>query len=263
MHSEDIVAQRFELLSPFDDADIARQGTDIVVERDETTLPRFRAGDLDALGDLLAALRDPALLREHQIDLYIDTAALLSAAEDVVPVVRDAGDDPFRWLQFDLDRVIVGGDDRDVVVGDDLILGRREKPVPLGEEDGDVLLGGTGGDILAAGEDVESLFGERGDGAFRTGGGDTFAGFRSDDILTAGARLNALLGGDDAFRSGIGDTFAGGGSGVAVLRSADLLDLGDRAFVVAGDRLGPVAPGATAQMASVSLDDLVTAPDVD
>jgi Ca2+-binding RTX toxin-like protein len=151
-------------------------------------------------------------------------------------VVREAGDDPFRWLVFDLDRVIVGGGDQDVVAGDDLILGRREQPVLMGEEDRDVPLGGAGG-----------------------------AGFRGDDILAAGAGASALFGGrgDGAFRSGIGDTFAAGGSGAAVLRSADLLDFDDRAFAGAGDGLGPVAPGATAQLASVSLDDLVTAPDVD
>jgi hypothetical protein len=304
VHSDDVVAQRFELLSPFGDADIDRQGTDIVVERGETTLPRFQAGDHGALEDLLAALRDPALLREHQIDLYIDTAALLSAAEDVVPVVREAGDDPFRWLVFDLDRVIVGGGDQDVVAGDDLILGRREQPVLMGEEDRDVPLGGADGagfrgdDILAAGAGVSALFGGRGDGAFRSGIGDrlagftsddipavgegvnalfggdgafrigigdTFAGFTADDILAAGPGVGALFGvrGDGAFRSGIGDTFAAGGSGAAVLRSADLLDFDDRAFAGAGDGLGPVAPGATAQLASVSLDDLMTAPDVD
>ncbi len=273
VHGDDLVARRFDLPSPFDAAGVDREGIDIVVDRDETTLPRFQAGDLDAIPDLLDALRDPQLAREHQIDLYIDTAALLSAAEDYVPGVREAGDDPFRWLQFDLDRVIIGGDDRDVVEGtdgDDLIFSSHEQPVLLGKKGDDVLIGGAGAnslyggrgnDILVAGPGENLLFGGRGDDIFHIDGGTTFAdgGSGLDRAVFAGAfdAFTVTVQKSEVLVSRDGDLPL-----AAELRNVELLDFDDGTFAVAGDWLEPVAPGATAGAASVSLDDLVPAAEI-
>jgi hypothetical protein len=183
VHSDDFVAQLSALSPLFQAGGVAREGTDLVIDRPEATLPDFAPEDLDTAEELFAASQDPSLKVEHQIDLYIDSAALLDSAESFIPGVRDALDDPFRWVDAQIDKTIVGTDSTDflrggsgnelifALEGNDFVFGNKGNDTLIGGRGLNSLYGGKGNDTLVDGPDNDILVGDRGNDLFQIGGG--------------------------------------------------------------------------------------------
>ena len=270
VHTDDFVARLSDLSPLFLAGGATREGLDILIERPEATLPDFQPEDLDTVGELFAALLDPALKIEHQIDLYIDSAALLDSAEEFVPVVKDATDDPFRWLLAELDQAIVGTDSRDSLSGGDghdLIFARGGQDLAFGQSGDDVLIasggnnfmqGGLGDDVLVGASGNDFLQGGGGNDRFYPGGGNNIVdgGPGIDAAVFDGARDDFLV---SAFGSFATVSQSGPTPSRTIASNVEFLEFDDVTLALEGGKLTPVAPSL---VASVSVDDLVITSDV-
>jgi hypothetical protein len=190
VHSDDFVAQLSALSPLFEAGGVAREGTDLVIDRPEAVLPDFAPEDLDTTEELFAASQDPSLKIEHQIDLYIDSAALLDSAESFIPGVRDALDDPFRWLNAEIDETIVGTDGNEFIrggKGNDLIFTLEGNDFVSGYKGNDTLVGGPGRNKLHGGKGHDTLV----DGPDN----DVLIGDLGNDLIHITGGVNLVFGG--------------------------------------------------------------------
>lgn len=273
VHTDDFVAQLSALSPLFIDGGAAREGLDLAIDRSEATLPLFRPTDLDTPEELIAASQIPGIGAEHPILVYIDSAALLDSAENYVPGVSDAPDDPFRWLGAELDRTIIGGEDQNVIFGtngDDLIFAVNEDAVLFGRKGNDALIGGDGNNALSGGRGSDILVGGLGE--------NTMAGGRGHDVLHIGGSNTFANGGKGVDRAIFDGSLAdfevtivrhtvlvtkdGAEPSAAALRSVELFAFDDQLLAFERGQLNPVEPAAPAAVASVQLDDLVIASEV-
>lgn len=273
VHTDDFVARLSDLSPLFIQGGAAREGLDLLIDRPEATLPRFKPKDLDTPEELIAASQIPGIGDEHPSLLYIDTAFLLDAAESYVPGVSDAPDDPFRWLAAEFDRTIVGAEDQSLLLGtkgSDLVLPQTGDVVVLGREGDDVLVaaglentalfGGKGNDILVGGIGETGLFGGKGNDTMHVGGGNTLVdgGGGTDRAVFSGAFADFTV---TASRKTVLVNQEGDTPSATVLRNVALLEFDDQTLAFDRGVLKPVEPAPVA-VASVGIDDLVITGDV-
>jgi Ca2+-binding RTX toxin-like protein len=190
VHTDDFVAQLSALSPLFIEGGAAREGVDLTVERPEVQLPDFNPQDLDTPEELIAASQIPGIGNEHPILVYIDTASLLESAESFVPVVRDALDDPSRWLNAEIDETIVGTDGNEIIrggKGDELIFALDGNDIVHGNKGNDVLVGNSGLNRLDGGKGNDTLV----DGL----GNDILIGDRGNDLFYVTGGINIVNGG--------------------------------------------------------------------
>ena len=188
IHSDDLVpllSEKSPLL-----AFLEREGIDLVVDRPEASLEGLPP--LDTPEALFQATQNAAYKIEHQIPLYVDTAAALAESARVTPGTAST-DRPFSWLDADVDRFILGDDDTSERYASD-----------AGSQ---VLIGRGGNDRLAAGEDHDGLSGGPGK--------DTLDGGRGDDLMDGGSGHDRLLAGpgNDLLYASAGNDRLDGGPG--------------------------------------------------
>lgn len=240
VHSDDLVpllSEKSPLL-----AFLEREGVDLVVDRPEASLEGLPP--LDTPEALFQATQNAAYKIEHQIPLYVDTAAALAESAGVTPGAASS-DQPFFWLDADVDRFILGDDTSERYAsgaGSQVLIGRGGNDRLAAGQDHDGLSGGPGRDTLDGGPGNDLMDG--GDGNDRL-----FAG-PGDDLLYASAGRDRLDGGpgeDTAVFPGSIDDYAGvragthrvaseGGSGpdaiVAQLNEIEMLRFDDALFEV-------------------------------
>jgi hypothetical protein len=272
VHTDDFVAQLSALSPLFIDGGAAREGVDLAVERPEVQLPDFKPTDLDTPEELIAASQIPGIGNEHPIVVYIDTASLLESAESFVPGVRDAQDDPFRWLNADVDETIIATDQGEIIRGgngDQLIFALGGNDIVFGDKGNDVLVaqsglnqlnGGKGNDTLVDGSDNDILLGDKGNDLFFMAGGLNIVngGSGTDKAIFDGAadEFSVFGLGSTAFVSRVGDP-----SERTIVQSIERLEFDDQTLALERGKFVPVDPEPAA-VASMQLDDLVVAGDV-
>lgn len=270
VHTDDFVAQLSALSQLFIDGNAAREGVDLAVERPEVDLPDFKPKDLGTDDEILAASEIPGIRDEHPINIYIDTASLLESAESFVPVVRDALDDPFRWLNAGIDETIIATDDTEIIRGgkaDELIFALDGNDLVYGNKGDDVLVGGPGRNQLFAGKGNDTLV----DGPDN----DFLFGDKGNDLFFIDAGLNIANGGrghDTAVFDGTAGEFSVfdfGGIGIVsrvddpgertIVQSIEKLEFDDQLLALKGGSFQSVPEVA---VASAAIDDLVITGDV-
>lgn len=270
VHSDDFVAQLSALSPLFIAGGATREGEDLVVERPEAQLPDFEPQDLDTPDELIAASRIPGIGDEHPITVYIDTASLLESAESFVPGVRDALDDPFRWLSAEIDRTIVATNDSEHIIGDktaelifalggnDIVFGNKGDDVLVGQSGHNQLFGGKGNDTLVDGSGNDILSGDKGDDLFFLNGGLNIAngGSGKDAAVFDGAAedFSVFAFGRIGVVSRIGDP-----GDRTIIQSIEKLEFDDQLLVLERGTFEPVPEVA---VASAAIDDLVIAGEI-
>lgn len=270
VHTDDFVAQLSALSPLFIDGEAAREGEDLVVERPEAQLPDFKPQDLDTPEELLAASEIPGIGDEHPITVYIDTASLLESAESFVPGVRDALDDPFRWLSAEIDETIVATDEGEHISGgksaelifaldgNDVVYGNKGDDVLVGQSGRNLLNGGKGNDILVDGSDNDFLSGDSGDDLFFVTGGLNIAngGSGEDTAIFDGAAeaFSVLAFGRIGVVSRVADP-----ADRTIIRNVEKLEFDDQLLVLQDGTFEPVPEIA---VASAAIDDLVIASEI-
>ncbi len=270
VHTDDFVAQLSALSPLFSEGGVAREGEDLVIERPEVQLPDFKPEDLDTPDKILAASQIPGIGDEHPIVVYIDTASLLESAESFVPGVRDALDDPFRWLNAGIDETTIGTDKTEI------IRGRNADELIFALDGNDLVYGNNGNDVLVGGSGRNQLYGGKGNDTLVDGPGNDFLfGDSGNDLFFINGGLNIANGGsgkDTAIFDGtVGDfsIFAFGGIGVVsrvddptertIVQSIEKLEFDDQLLALKGGTFQPVPEVA---VASAAIDDLVITADV-
>ncbi len=270
VHTDDFVAQLSALSPLFIEGGAAREGVDLTVERPEVQLPDFNPQDLDTPEELIAASQIPGIGNEHPILVYIDTASLLESAESFVPVVRDALDDPSRWLNAEIDETIVGTDGNEIIrggKGDELIFALDGNDIVHGNKGNDVLVGNSGLNRLDGGKGNDTLV----DGL----GNDILIGDRGNDLFYVTGGINIVNGGkgkDTAVFDGKIDDFsmfAFGQTAVVsdrddpssrtILSQVETLTFDDQSIAL---NKGTLSSMASVSVASAEVDQLVIAADI-
>lgn len=206
VNSDDLIARLSELSPLFQANGAAREGRDLAIDRPEGELPDLAPEDLDTVEEVFAALEVPAYRAEHGIGFYIDDARALSAAEPVVPGIAGATEEPFRWLEVEAEKAIVGTEQHDALLG-----GSDHGEVLLGRGGGDLLVAGRGEDGIAGGDGQDWLYGGKGDDLLDGGRGNDHAfGWKGNDGFIVSAGHDRIFGGpgkDSASVAGHRDDF--------------------------------------------------------
>lgn len=176
-----------------------------------------------------------------------------SCAERPIPVVRavlamGAGDDGVVVAPLGPDPGCAVGTERASAVrflldargeaGDDRLTGLDLDDVLDGGEDRDILTGGGGDDELNGGPGADTLDGgDRNDVLRGQGGPDTISGGPGTDGISGGPDDDVLRGGpgDDRFESGPGDDVIEGDAGTDTVNYLDALPLGVPVAATIGD----------------------------
>jgi len=240
IHSDDLVpllSEKSPLL-----AFLEREGVDLVVDRPEASLEGLPP--LDTPEALFQATQVTAYKIEHQIPLYLDTAAALAENARVTPGVTDSAKS-FAWLDADVDRFVLGNDTSERYVFAD------GSQVLISRGGNDRLAAGPADDGLSGGLGNDRLDGGYGDDLMDGGAGrDWLSGGPGDDLVYASAGIDKVDGGpgEDAvvFPGSIDDyrgvregthrvAWEGGNDGdvmVAQLRDIETLRFEDALFEV-------------------------------
>ena len=240
IHSDDLVpllSEKSPLLSFLE-----REGVDLVVDRPEASLEGLPP--LDTPEALFQATQNTAYKIEHQIPLYLDTAAALAENARVTPGVAESAQS-FAWLDADVDRFVVGNDTGERYVfadGSQVLIGRGGNDRLAAGPADDGLSGGLGNDGLDGGDGDDLMDGGPGRDRLSAGPGD--------DLVYASAGIDKVDGGpgeDTVVFPGSIDDYRGvregthhvaweGGSGadvmVAQLKDIETLRFNDMLFEV-------------------------------
>lgn len=240
IHSDDLVpllSEKSPLL-----AFLEREGVDLAVDRPEGSLEGLPP--LDTPEALFQATQNAAYKVEHQIPLYVDTAAALAENARVTPGVADSAQS-FAWLDADIDRFVLGNDTAErysFADGSQVLIGRGG---------GDALTAGPADDGLSGGLGNDGLDGGDGDDLMDGGPGrDRLSAGPGNDLVYASAGIDKVDGGpgeDTVVFPGSIDDYRGvregthhvaweGGSGsdimVAQLKDIEILRFNDMLFEV-------------------------------
>jgi Ca2+-binding RTX toxin-like protein len=185
VHSDDLVpllSEKSPLL-----AFLEREGVDLVVDRPEASLEGLPP--LDTPEALFQATQNTAYKIEHQIPLYLDTAAALAENARLTPGVADSAQS-FAWLDVDVERFVLGDDTGErysFADGSQVLIGRGGN---------DRLAAGPGDDGLSGGLGNDGLDGGDGDDLMDGGPGrDRLSAGPGDDLVYASAGIDKIDGG--------------------------------------------------------------------
>jgi Ca2+-binding RTX toxin-like protein len=213
-----------------------------VVDRPEASLEGLPP--LDTPEALFQATQNTAYKIEHQIPLYLDTAAALAENTRVTPGVAESARS-LAWLDADVDRFVLGNDTGERYLfadGSRVLIGRGGNAALTAGPADDGLSGGLGNDRLDGGYGDDLMDGGT--------GRDWLSGGPGDDLVYASAGIDKVDGGpgeDTVVFPGSIDDYRGvregthhvaweGGSGadvmVAQLKDIETLRFNDMLFEV-------------------------------
>jgi transposase len=185
IHSDDLMpllSEKSPLL-----AFLEREGVDLVVDRPEASLEGLPP--LDTPEALFQATQNTAYKIEHQIPLYLDTAAALAENTRVTPGVAESARS-LAWLDADVDRFVLGND-----AGERYLFADGSQ-VLIGRGGNDALTVGPADDGLSGGLGNDRLDGGYGDDLMDGGTGrDWLSGGPGDDLVYASAGIDKVDGG--------------------------------------------------------------------
>lgn len=197
IHTDDLVARLSDLSPIFQAGNVGREGQTLALSRPEGGPLTVTPEDLSTQEGILAALSDRDNRVEHNSLIYLDSILALDADEAVVPDVATALDDPFRWLDLDIERGRIGtssGDTYDGTSRADLHLGRGGNDVAHGRSGDDGLAGDEGNDRLYGDDGNDLLFGGAGkDRAYGGSGNDVVFASAGEDYVNGGSGKDAAV----------------------------------------------------------------------